>query len=249
MPAIPMKLHKVIQELKNLNFRTNPYKDVVELLRSTGNIAFMETTYHKGRSFIRARPNYNEDRFEKKSDYSFKPQIFNTEYQRASTPNQTMFYGAVIPEKVEEGELSSMRITGLAESLPILRDNESCGYQKISFGRWYVHEDIKLLFIINREKYYDATRYMKNTTNEYLRFLKTVPMEIAENSLLYTDYLAEEFSKEQIMDHTDYLVSAIFSELTVQNGYDGIIYPSVRTTGQGFNVAITPEATKKWDFM
>ena len=28
-------------------------------------------------------------------------------------------------------------------------------------------------------------------------------------------------------------------------GYDGVFYPSVRVGGKGFNIAITPEATKK----
>jgi hypothetical protein len=41
------------------------------------------------------------------------------------------------------------------------------------------------------------------------------------------------------------MISALFSELTIQRRLDGIFYPSVRVGGKGFNIAITPEATKK----
>jgi hypothetical protein len=41
------------------------------------------------------------------------------------------------------------------------------------------------------------------------------------------------------------MISALFSELITQHGLDGVLYPSVRVGGKGFNIAITPEATKK----
>ena len=41
------------------------------------------------------------------------------------------------------------------------------------------------------------------------------------------------------------MISAIFTELVTENKYDGIFYPSVRTGGNGFNIAITPKATEK----
>jgi hypothetical protein len=41
------------------------------------------------------------------------------------------------------------------------------------------------------------------------------------------------------------MISAIFTQIAVSKGYDGVFYPSVRVGGRGFNIAITPEATKK----
>ncbi|WP_130868003.1 RES family NAD+ phosphorylase [Chryseobacterium indologenes] len=58
-------------------------------------------------------------------------------------------------------------------------------------------------------------------------------------------YLAEEFAKEDITANFDYMILAIFSEIATKNGFDGIIFPSVRVSGEGFNIAITPKATKK----
>lgn len=66
-----------------------------------------------------------------------------------------------------------------------------------------------------------------------------------EKSLKYQQFLAEEFSKE-IEHHTDYMISAIFSELISNHSHlDGVLYPSVRVQGDGFNIAIKPESCKK----
>ncbi|MGE5354790.1 MAG: hypothetical protein ACM3PT_00995 [Deltaproteobacteria bacterium] len=69
--------------------------------------------------------------------------------------------------------------------------------------------------------------------------------EFIIRSFAFTKFLAEEFSKEKIRGDYDYLISALLSEKVTENGFDGIFYPSVRTGGQGFNIAITPEATNK----
>jgi hypothetical protein len=147
---------------------------------------------------MRARPNYNGERFEKKSDYSFKPQEYNKTYQRASTPNTTMFYATAVPEKLEPGELDNMRVIGVAETIPMLRDLTKSGYQKVSFGRWYVHEDIHLLAIVQKDKYYEESNYTRELVDAYNEFIKTTPQDILERSLAYTTFLADEFSKEDI---------------------------------------------------
>lgn len=39
----------------------------------------------------------------------------------------------------------------------------------------------------------------------------------------------------------NYLLSAIFTEIVVEQGYDGVVYPSVQASGLALNVAIKPE--------
>src|SRR5699024_168326 len=58
-------------------------------------------------------------------------------------------------------------------------------------------------------------------------------------------FLASEFAKEKIESDFDYMISAIFTENVIRQGLDGVLYPSVRTAGKGFNIAITPKATEK----
>lgn len=240
-----MEIKSLIDTLKGLDLTKYPKDEILSLLTQAGKIGYVVVTFHKGKSVMRARPNYNGERFEKKSDYSFKPQEYNKTYQRASTPNTTMFYATAVPENLAPGELDNMRVIGVAETIPMLRDLTKSGYQKVSFGRWYVHEDIHLLAIVQKDKYYEESNYTRELVDAYNEFIKTTPQDILERSLAYTTFLADEFSKEEIRGDYDYMISALFSELTTQRGLDGIFYPSVRVGGKGFNIAITPEATKK----
>lgn len=69
--------------------------------------------------------------------------------------------------------------------------------------------------------------------------------DIADKSLKIQTFLAEEFAKKEIRGDFDYMISAIFTEFAIEQGYDGVIYPSVRVDGKGFNIAITPESSQK----
>jgi len=241
-----MKIEKIIEEFKKLDLSTYPKKEIMELFNDVGNIASCIVTFPKGKSIIRARPNYNNERFSKKSDFSFKPQKLNRSYQRASKPDQTMFYATSIPENLERGELDNMRVIGVFETIPMLRNNnkETSGYQKISFGRWYVEEEINLMAMVHERTYYDQSKYTRELVDGYEKFNRNVEKKIVEKSLKIQEFLASEFSKEKINGDYDYMISSIFSQNVVKNGLDGIMYPSVRTGGNGFNVALTPKAVK-----
>ena len=61
-------------------------------------------------------------------------------------------------------------------------------------------------------------------------------------SLKFLDFIASEFAKSDTAEDYYYMISAIFSALVCNNEkFDGIYYPSVRTSGAGMNVAILPE--------
>lgn len=240
-----MTIDNIISELKNLNLDEEPADKVRDLIKQVGKVGYILVTFHKGKSIMRARPNEEGERFSHKDELSFKPQKFNKTYQRASTPNQTMFYATSLPDKIEPGELDNARIIGVVEAMPWLRDKTSSGYKKITFGRWFVQEDINLIAIIHKDTFYNESNYTRELIDAYNYFINQEDKEMVDKSLKYQYFLADEFSKE-IKTHTDYLISAIFTELVSKNAHiDGVIYPSVRVLGKGFNVAIKPEACKK----
>ncbi|MBT9394815.1 RES family NAD+ phosphorylase [Hymenobacter sp. NST-14] len=240
-----MEINTLIEQFKSLDLSKYPKDEILSLFRQAGDIGYVIVTFHRGKSVMRARPNSNGERFEKRSNYSYKPQQYNKTYQRASTPNQTMFYATTIPENLQPGELNNMRVIGVAETVPMLRDATKSGIQKISFGRWYVHEDIHMLAIVQKDKYYQESSYTRELADAYSRFIKSNSAEVVERSLAFTSFLADEFAKEKIRDDYDYMISALFTELVINKGLDGVLYPSVRVGGRGFNIAITPEATSK----
>ena len=237
-----MDINELIQRFKRLDLTTYPESEIRYLFSQLGTIGYIQVTFHPGKVITRARPNFKRERFNKKSDYSFKPQEYNTTYQRASTPNRTMFYGTIIPENLKEGELDNMRVVGVLESVPLLRDKNSSGYEKISFGRWEVTEDINLVAIVHEERYHKVSSYTRELHEAFQGFIHNAPAEVVSRSMIFQTYLAEQFSNEDIRGDYDYMVSAIFSEIVINMGYDGILFPSVRNGGKGFNVAITPEA-------
>lgn len=248
-----MEIETIITELQKLDLSQYPEKEIRALLNNIGKMASMQVNFHSGKVVMRARPHDNESvRFNKKSDLSFKPQQFNKSYQRASTPYETMFYATAVPDKLQPGELDSLRIIGVLESMPELRDNESSFYRKISFGKWQVVENLKLLAIVHRESYFKESSFTRELVDAYKTSVDVIPNDIlqdnpdiVERSLKIQTYLADEFAKEDINHDYDYMISAIFSEIAVKNGFDGIFYPSVRVSGKGFNIAITPKATEK----
>lgn len=96
-----------------------------------------------------------------------------------------------------------------------------------------------------KKKFAEATAYIKDLAAAYSKYLESIDKEIASRSLAFTSFLAEEFSKSEITGDYDYMISALFSDLAVARGFDGVFYPSTRIGGKGFNIAITPDATKK----
>jgi len=89
-----------------------------------------------------------------KSDLSYKPQNLNTKYQRASTPNKTMFYGAIVHN---DDELINTRAITLSECSKLAREGkESMGVERFTFGRWKVINDIELIAIIPLSVYPDV---------------------------------------------------------------------------------------------
>lgn len=241
-----MDIDTIIEGFKKLDLSTYPHEEIRRLINQLGPLAHMSVSYHKGKSLMRARPNYGDEQFRTKKEFSFKPQEYNKTYQRASTPFKTMFYATTIADKLEPGELDNMRVIGLVETIPFLRDPSiEKGYQKISFGRWEVIDDIHLLAIIHKDSFHGESSFIRELYDDYINNLSSAPPEIRERSQKFLSFLAEEYGKENISNDSDYLISAVFSEMTVNKGFDGILYPSVRAVGRGFNVALTPQATKK----
>jgi hypothetical protein len=86
-----------IKALQSLNLATYPKHEIIRLIRKFGQFGIIQMTLHPGKSIIRARPMNPNEHFRTRAELSYKPALANKTYQRASTPDQTMFYGAVIP--------------------------------------------------------------------------------------------------------------------------------------------------------
>jgi hypothetical protein len=235
-----MKHNEVIEKLKNIDLTSYPYEDVKSLLRELGKVGTIITTLHKGKRMLRSRINNNSEHFGTIPELSFKPQEFNKTYQRASTQNKTMFYGSIVPEILGKTEPDTARITTLFELSEFVRATETAGTQKITFSVWEVIEDTHLVSLIHYKNFERPTELSKRLQEEFENFINKYP-ELKTSSLETTQFLGEQFAKPVEMDKDyNYLISAIYSELITEFGYDGVLYPSVKLAGEGVNIAVKP---------
>jgi hypothetical protein len=234
------ELQKTIEELKKLDLSSFPYNEILEQIRNAGEIGHLQVTLHQEKSIYRARLNEPDEHFYSRCQLTYKPQQFNKTCQRASTPQMTMFYGSILPEELEEGELDLTRVVPTYEAIPWLRDKTTKGIETITYSRWIVKKDINLLAILQHDEFYDRSSYTRRLMNDYNNFLDQYP-DKKEDTIAFTTFIASEFAKEVVNEY-DYLISAAFTKSIIDKGFDGILYPSVKLNGAGFNVALTPEA-------
>lgn len=230
-----MNTDEVLSKLKDMDLSKYPYFEIKELIRQIGEIGFVIVTYHPGKPIFRVRPGGG---YMKRDCVSYKPQEYNTTCQRASTPNRTMFYGTV----VSDGECMELaRITGAAEACSLLRaGEESIGQQQITFSRWVVSKDINLVAIVSSEDFVTKNTLFEDLNSAYANYLNSFP-DKKDRLNKISNFFAQEFSRKIIGPDYNYLLSAIFTEIIVEQGYDGVVYPSVQASGLALNVAIKPE--------
>lgn len=235
-----MSIEVILDKLRALDLSKCPYAEARELFWKLNQIGFVIYTLHEKKVITRAR---SGEGYTNKSDLSYKPREYNKKYQRASTPNNTMFYGTIVDA---DCPFYDTRTIAAIECSKLLRGGiNTSGNEKITFGRWQVIKDINLVSIVHKDFFSDVRNnaLLKELHRVYEEFIKKSP-DIEEKINLIARFFAEEYSKENITNDYDYLLSAVFSEfITSDLGYDGVMYPSVQTGGQiGFNVAIKPLA-------
>lgn len=234
-----MKEH--IEAFKKLDLKTNPVKEIENIISQIGALPVAITDFDKSKIIHRARPIKKGENLTSADQLSFTPKELNSEYRRASTPEQTMFYGAVIPEIIGEKEINLERIIGACETSKFLRDaNSPDGEEIIVFGKWRVKDKISLLSIINPEIEKNKISFFQEMTNNYHLFLESIK-EKKESAELFQSFLSSEFAKLVIKGQEyDYLITSKFTEEIIKH-CDGVIYPSVQADYNGLCVAIKPE--------
>lgn len=163
------------------------------------------------------------------------------DYQRASIPFETVFYGAVGDRGVEDGEFIA-----ILETSKMHRNNITFGREEIFVSHWVVKQDIDMALICHPKVFVDSN--FGSTVDEmqknYIRLLPKYPAEqdfIIEFDKL-VEFVAGQFAK-RVKDGNNYqyLISAFFTHNVFETDC-GIIYPSVQVHGKlGYNVALRPD--------
>jgi hypothetical protein len=232
---------ELLEELKSLDLSLEPVEDVRRILTEMfqGGVPIMRTDYNYPKEIDRAVNNTEEEpMFSTKARISYKPQEYNKTHLRASTPDNTMFYASVIPEgEICAEEITNARIVGATEVIDLLRENID-GERLVTFGKWQVQDLISVITIFDPNKDYNV-QYINDVRDKYNEQILSKDDTEKRDELL--KFLAAEFSKKvENGENHNYMISSIFSELVVNNGADGVLYPSVQSDGNGLCLALHP---------
>lgn len=240
-----MDIVDIVERIRHLDLSKNNSDQIRELLVVLlQGLPVVTTDFNYPKIIERAVCNTDEEPlFSKVSRISYKPEKFNNTYMRASTPHNTMFYGSVIPEdELSDSEISYARITGAFEIIDFLRANMD-GTSLITFGKWQVKNKISVISIFDPKIEYNIN-YVNRIRDFYNN--QDISPENKEKRDYILAFLSSEFSKrvESEQDY-NYKISAIFTELAVKNGTDGVLYPSVQSGGYGLCLALHPRVMSR----
>jgi hypothetical protein len=242
---------ETLNKLKQLDLETCTPEEISALVNMIGALPIMKTDYSPGKIFERAMKNNNgEPDFTTVERLSFCPPEFNKDFLRASTPDNTMFYGSVLKDYYTPDDVGYARMTACCETSDLLRDNTIPEGERImTLGTWRVKEPLVLATIFDPTKTYPVD-YLNEVKDAYIKTLNDLNPELKEKGLEYLNFLASEFSKDvKKGENHKYLISAIFSKLISTTGVDGILYSSVRAAGLGLCVALQPRVMDKLELI
>ena len=234
-----MTIPEIIYKLKSFNLETANTNEIKTLLQQLGDIMLLGIEIPVGDSIIRgvADTSYEKGRFyESDISYISDSKIIPAE-NRASIKGHATFYGATT--KTDESFCQTICIFECSNILKLPQDNNTYYEEYITMGKWRVVKPITLIALAHSKDFHSKNPELFNMHKSFLEFSDTFP-DKKDNILLIAEYFAEEFSKQVKDDERyNYKISNLFAETLYERGAQGLIYPSVKGEGRGFNVVFT----------
>lgn len=245
IPSIE-QINKVLTELNELPLQDVSYDSIFEKLETELKIIpFVTAKLKKGHYIERGRINEQEQVFNSESELSYRTDNENIKkYGRANCPNQSMFYGAVKSEFIEYPRIVNLfEISGLFRNGDLISDGEFI----FTVGKWKIKDDFEVVEIVFDKKTIERIPEIKKAYEYHLANLKKDFSDKIEEFSAILEFFSNEFAKKDISSDNDYKISAVYTNMAINNrGHNGIIYPSVRTEGQGRNVVLSIETVDNY---
>lgn len=225
----------VISELQKLPMVSENIQQIINLVRYL-RFPIVESVAENGFTIVRAR---RGDGYRTQSEVSYKTASLCKTAQRASLPNQTVFYGVLSDD---ERHLENARAICVAECSKLYGEGIlAAGREKITSTQWRITDDIRVACIMSANSF-DGVTNNKLLENTKANFLANFSGDL--DVLNIAEFVEHEFSKKvQTGNESEYLLSAsIANALLYSYGFEAVAYPSVKFGGQaGLNIAIRPD--------
>jgi hypothetical protein len=226
------------------------YEDIKTLIKeSIRHIPIALAKLHKGAAIDRARINQNIPFFNSQNELSYITdeediKKYLTEFGRANKPHQPLFYGALASELIKEN-----RMTAYLETSTLLRDTEVINLEGELFtlSRWITNQELIVPEIVFSEKAIVSNPQIAESFTLHYNALMQEPMR--ELALRQLQLFSQEFARKA-NSHHDYKIAVAYADLLMSEGnHPGVIYPSVQSGYQGYNVVLRPDIVDKHLFL
>ncbi|MDZ7693693.1 MAG: RES domain-containing protein [Balneolaceae bacterium] len=187
----------------------------------------------------RARLNSDGERFHHVNQVWHKPEKLNNGFGRASNPNSNVMYCAFDPYPPNKSKDKPVeRITALCEVSDIYFTNQDETISEtVTFARWVPGQQLNMVCPFDFSRLSSESPILKNMNQAYSNIIEKYDEYEDQISRFHT-FIAEQFAKHPIEEEYEYKITALFTEMIMEKGFDGVIYPSVKTDLRGFNVAV-----------
>ncbi len=176
----------------------------------------------------------------------YPPFKFNTNYQRASTPDNPMFY-CTLNKGPDFKDLIPQLATCFHETFSdynkLTSNNDS-----ICFSLWYIKRPLRLLTIFKLEEFNNNLDAYNEIREAYRIGTENIDNNLRANTNEFNEFLADKFSIPVDRNIDDYKPSGLITQhmLKALNSknmkIDGIVFKSTKSPNSDFNLAILPDS-------
>jgi len=245
-----MESNEIIEQLNNLDLSLATEEDVISIIHQYGRAGAIITKLHETKTvdstphlFVRAT-NYDpkKEKISSTDRLRYPPIEYNTQYQRASTPDKPMFYG-VVHKSAGQPDVNSAIRTCLLETISDYDELLNSG-SRVAISLRYNISELNLYSVFGWKEFQSRNPKMRDINQSYMEALKHTEPESLKNTEHLLNYLAERFYIPVGENADLYKPSATLTQYLLEKmmpyGIDGIIFPSTKVDGQELNVAINP---------
>src|SRR6185436_16344900 len=238
------QVDEVIQKLKSMDLSKVSDDEVINEIRKIGKIALFRIKIPKGHLVNRSRCSDEFINWSYEKDISYiRDKAKIPDYNRGSFKGESIFYGC-IPIDKDEHYCQLLSIQEVSKLFNI--ESETTLEEYAIMGKWRVTGDFTIGAIAHHQDFLKKNTDLKNMHDEFIEFMKKYP-ERKKDFLKISEYLSYEFAKK-VSDKTrcEYKISAAFTKIMLELGVKGVLYPSAKDEGKGFNITLSPSAVDKY---
>ena len=156
-----------LKQVQSLDLLECDISIVSDLLYSIKDVPAIKATLTTGTTITRARPGRG---FVQPHQLTYRPALKCNNFQRATLPNETAFYGCIAEDQRHN---ENARAISVAETATLARmGKESVGREYITIGLWALTRPISVISLITDETYPKVkNHHLEMFREEYIKMM------------------------------------------------------------------------------